>query len=53
MSGKGSGRRPTDKTHALTCEQAGHTMPDARGRCFRCGEPVTPPETTTGDREIL
>lgn len=44
---------PASSGTAATCEAHGHAMPDQRGRCIRCGEPVPAPETTNGEREIL
>lgn len=52
---KGSGRRPTDAVHAVTCAEAGHAMPDLRGRCFRCGAHWWPasPHVMVPDPEYL
>lgn len=50
MAGKGDDRRPTDPRHALDCSTGAipHAMPDGRGFCWRCGQPVAKaPATTT------
>jgi hypothetical protein len=34
---------PASAGTADTCAQVGHCGPDARGRCLRCSEKMTPP----------
>lgn len=40
MAGKGDTPRPRDPRHVQPCETVGHTEPDAKGRCLRCGAKV-------------
>lgn len=35
------------KSMAAYCAEHGHTMPDRRGKCVRCGQPTTTSEFVT------